>query len=62
MCLAVGRHLAALDIEGRLPYAGVMRTAPVANVHHAILGMCLAVSRHLAAFNIEGRSRCAGVM
>ena len=55
MFLAVDRHLNAVSIETRSPGTGIMGTAPVVNVHHAVLSMLPAVRRRLAALDIECR-------
>ena len=54
MLLAVRRHLAALEVEGRCLYAGIMRTTPTANVDHVVVSMLLAVRRQLA-LQVEAR-------
>ena len=55
MLLAVRCRLAALDIEGRLFCAGVVRAALAFNVHHAAHSMLLAVRCRLATLDINAR-------
>ena len=55
------RRLAAIDTKGRKPCAAIMRTTPVADVDHVILGMLSAISC-LHTFEVERRLPHAGVM
>ena len=62
MSLAVGRLLAALDVEARPLIAKNMCATPAEDAYHSVPSMLLAVGRILAALDVEARHPSARLM
>ena len=57
----VYRCLPALDIEGRILHARVMRATLTEDIDHVVFSMLLAVRRCLTTLDVKGRVLYAGV-
>ena len=56
------RSPAALDVKGRVLYAGLMRAKIAEDVHHSFLSVFLAEGRRPFVLGVETRPTCAGVI